>query len=71
MQETRTRKHSRKGPLPCGTANCDKAATCMVHWPGRSLPMCAPCALRAGNVATHMGFNLTTEPFTERLRELH
>jgi len=38
---------------------CQREAIFWVHWPGKSLQMCADCAVRAQNIAHFMGFRLS------------
>jgi hypothetical protein len=50
---------------------CGDDATARVHWPGRSIVMCAPHALQAWNIAEAMGFDLTFEPLPPAEPESH
>lgn len=45
---------------------CDHSATTVVHWPGRAVRLCAMCAMRAQNIAAHMGFELESYPVTHK-----
>lgn len=48
--------------MKCKSNKCEKEVTCHVFWPGKTTEMCATCALRATNTATHMGFALDIRP---------
>lgn len=52
-------------PVECGTVVCKKEATCFVDWPGQPIKMCATCAMRAANIASHLGFSLRVEVLRE------
>jgi hypothetical protein len=42
----------------CGTKGCDARALFVVFWPGQTIELCRPCALRALEIAKVMGFVL-------------
>jgi hypothetical protein len=46
----------------CGQETCLEDAAFVVHWPGRTLKLCARCKDRALRIAEAMGFALTVEP---------
>lgn len=48
--------------MKCGTVTCDAARLYRIHWPGKTIELCKPCALRAANIADAMGFTLTVDP---------
>jgi hypothetical protein len=48
--------------VKCGGASCENSAVVEVFWPGKTLPMCKPCALRAERAASTLGFALTVRP---------
>lgn len=47
----------------CATESCSSAPRIRIFWPGRDPQgMCDPCAARAQDIASGMGFRLHTEP---------
>lgn len=47
--------------MKCATINCKGGAVLRVFWPGQTRYMCATCAVKLANLASHMGFNLKVE----------
>lgn len=42
----------------CSTKNCGDRATVIAAWPGQTVVLCRPCAMRARQVADTLGFEL-------------
>lgn len=51
----------------CVTENCPRRAEWVVQWPGKPVPMCAPCEERAQSIAKVMGFPLSVVPLPQTM----
>jgi len=47
--------------MKCGTRVCEFEAENVVHWPGKSLPMCEYCTDRAVSIGDTMGFSVQVD----------
>lgn len=54
----------------CTSKGCAEPAAFLVHWPGRSSPMCLKHMAQAQGVAAAMGFDLSTEAIGAELEVL-